>query len=151
MGIDVDPCLFFTKQQVEDLTARNFNPGDCLALFFSCDKGYTLLACMGMTMTQEEKYRVREEAEDKSKTNRSLSEALQLKSTDHPTPPDHFQTFKLLLGTFAGMLCVMFGGGCDYYNDVYGAQCVLKEKGVAMLADQFTPHKIRQYCWTIID
>ena len=28
---------------------------------------------------------------------------------------------------------------------------VLKEEGVALLAQQFTPLKIRQYCWAFID
>ena len=26
VGIEVDPCLFFTKQQTEDFTCDNFNP-----------------------------------------------------------------------------------------------------------------------------
>ena len=53
IGIDVDPCFFLTKQQTEDLTSGNFNPGDCLALFVSCDRGVSILACMGMSLTQQ--------------------------------------------------------------------------------------------------
>ncbi len=32
-----------------------------------------------------------------------------------------------------------------------GARMVLKEDRVALLAEQFTPIKIRQYCWAFID
>ena len=118
VGIEVDPCLFFTKQQTEDFTSGNFNPGDCLALFVLCDRGMSILSCMIMSLTQQEKHKSRETAEGESKSNRSLTEALQLRSNDPPAPPTHYQESKLLLGTFAGLLAVLFGPGCDYYTDL---------------------------------
>jgi len=114
VGIEVSPCLFFTKQQIKDFTSGNFNPGDCLALFVSCDRGVSILSCMSMTLMQQEKHKSREAAEGKSTSNHSLTEALQLQSTDPPAPSTHYQEFKLLLGTFAGLLAVLFGTGCDY-------------------------------------
>ena len=79
VGIEVDLCLFFTKQQTEDFTSGNFNPGDCLAQFVSCDRGVSILLCMSMSLTQQEKHKSRETAEGESKSNRSLTKALQLK------------------------------------------------------------------------
>jgi len=49
------------------------------------------------------------------------------------------------------LLAVLFGAGCEFYSDVLGARMLLGEDGVAMLADRFTPLRIRQYCWAIID
>ena len=51
-GIAVDPCTFFTKQQIDDFVAGNFNPGGYLALYVSCDRGVTLLTCMGKSLAQ---------------------------------------------------------------------------------------------------
>jgi len=90
MGIEVDPCFFLTKQQPEDLTSGNFNPGDCLTLFVLCDCGVLILACVGMSLAHQEKPKSRKMAEGASSTNRSLLEALQLRSaTDPPAPPDY--------------------------------------------------------------
>ena len=141
----MDLCLFFTKQQTEDFTSGNFNPGDCLAQFVSCDRGVSILSCMSMSLTQQEKYKSRETAEGESKSNHSLTKALQLRSNDPPAPPTHYQEFKLLLGTFAGLLVVLFGPGCDYYTDVFGARMILADEEVAVLVDCFTPLLLRQY------
>ena len=55
------------------------------------------------------------------------------------------------MGSFAGLLAVLFGPGCDYYTDVFGARMILADEGVAVLADRFTPLLLRQYVWTFID
>ena len=151
MGLEVDPGLFLTKEQIQDMVQGNWNPGECLATFYQCDKGCTLLMAQAMSLTQKQKHKAREEAEDVSVNNRSLAEALQLKSTDPPAPPSDFAGLKLLTATFAGVLATVFGAGNTYYQDILGARMVLKEEGVALLAEQFTPLKIRQYCWAFID
>ena len=81
------------------------------------------------------KHKSREIAEGASNTNRSVSEALQLHATDPLAPPDHFQTFKLLMEIFAGLLAVLFGAGYKFHSDMLGARMLLGEDGVAMLVD----------------
>jgi len=55
------------------------------------------------------------------------------------------------MGTFAGLLAVLFGAGCKLYSDALWARILLGEDGIAMLTDRFTPLQIRQYYWAIID
>ena len=44
-GFKIDPAIFFPLSIVEDIVSLSLNPGECVAIFTSIDKGLTHMAC----------------------------------------------------------------------------------------------------------
>ena len=117
-GTDIDHGVFFSKETIEDIVKLRPNPGNGHPTLNTAEKGVSILACLPRTQNEIEALRLKEQAADDSKANRTLAEALKLANMESRQPATGSLELKLNIATYLAKLWALFGETCHLYQKV---------------------------------
>jgi hypothetical protein len=92
-----------------------------------------------------------EQAVEDTKATRT-KEVERIASSTHRDPPTEYHTsLKLMIGTYATLLYVLFGPKCNLFSQVYKIYMVLNQDGVFANRAAFDALKCKQIAWAIFE
>jgi hypothetical protein len=150
-GIEIDHGVFFSKETIEDIVKLRPNPGDGHPTLKTAERGVSILACLPRSQNEIETIRIREQAAEESKTNRTLAEALKLAAMDSRQPASGSLELKLNIATYLAKLWALFGETCHLYQKVAQIHQLFRQPAVMAAKHAFTPLLCRQITWAIYE
>ena len=121
-----------------------------MATLESAGKALSIMACMCRTASEIEDIKVKEKAEQETTLVQTMGEAIVLKEGEKRNPPLNHSDLKRTVGTFTGLIYVLYGPACDFYKKLWGIYKALKHERVAEMEDKFTGTFCKKIVWAII-
>jgi hypothetical protein len=150
-GIAIDRSVFFSKETMEDIVKMRFNPVGLSATLTTCEKGVTNLLCLPRTAGEVEALKLFERAVEETMATRTLKEAEKLASSNKRDPPTDYFSLKVMVGTYAALLCVLFGEKCHLYEMMMKLYKILDLEEVFTNRYAFDALKCKQITWAIFE
>jgi hypothetical protein len=150
-GIEIDQGVFFSKETIDDIVKLRPNPGDGHPTLKTGEKGISILVCLPRTQQEIEAIRLREQAADDSRQNRTLAEALKLAATESRQPAANCLELKLNIATYLAKLWALFGEKCHLYQKGFQIYQLFRQPTVMAAKFAFTPLLCRQITWAIYE
>jgi hypothetical protein len=150
-GVEIDHGVFFSKETIEDIVKLRPNPGDGHPTLKTAERGVSILACLPRSQNEIEAIRIKEQAAEESKTNRTLAEALKLAATESRQPASGSLELKLNIATYLAKLWALFGETCHLYQKVAQIHHLFRQPAVMAAKQAFTPLLCRQITWAIYE
>jgi hypothetical protein len=126
--INCDKFLFLEAKFFEDLVALRFNPGGPVAQFHSAARGMSMLACRSLMAAKAWYCREYKEAAANTMHTQSLDELLKRNCGRTVAPASSYMDLKLNIGTYCGLLWLLFGDHCDYYKELLKIYQILDQE-----------------------
>jgi hypothetical protein len=137
--IETDYRVFFSKDTFNDIVRLRRNPGDGHPLLKTAKKGISILGCLLHTQNEIEALRLREQADDDSKSNTTLTKAIKLSTVDSRQPAIRSFELKLYIATYLAKLWALFGETCHLYQKVLQIFQLFRQPAVMAAKHAFTP------------
>ena len=150
-NMEIDQSIYLSDQTVEDIVKLNFVPGDGVAMYESCDRGVTVLACRPLSAAAKERLKQRERAKKESNATRTFEDSLKLMKTDPVSPPKDFDELRKCTNTYAALLFSLHGEFNDHYDKVYDVALMLKSNTIARRDVNFDRLLCSQIAWAYIE
>ena len=150
-GFKIDPAIFFPLTFVEDIVALNLNPGECVAIFSSIDKGLTPMACRPRSAAAVEYIKSVERAKEASDGNRTFDEALKLSKSDPTTPPEGYEDLCRMFVGYTGLIYALWGESNDLYQSLFRIITMLESDPVQMVRLNFSKSLCAQATWALCE
>jgi hypothetical protein len=150
-GIAIDRSIFFSKETMEDIVKMRFNPVGLSATLTTCEKGVTNLLCLPRTAGEVEALKLFERAVEETMATRTLKEAEKLASSNKRDPPTDYFSLKVMVGTYAALLNVLFGEKCHLYEMMMKLYKILDLEEVFINRYAFDALKCKQITWAIFE
>jgi hypothetical protein len=99
-GIAIYYGVFFSKDTIDDIVKVQPSLGDGHPTLKMAEKGVSILTCLPWMQHHIEAIRLREQALDESKQNRTLAEAIKLTASESRPPPGNMHELKLNIAKF---------------------------------------------------
>jgi hypothetical protein len=150
-GVEIDHGVFFSKETIDDIVKLRPNPGDGHPTLKTAERGVSILACLPRSQNEIEAIRIKEQAAEDSKANRTLAEALKLAATESRQPASGSLELKLNIATYLAKLWALFGETCHLYQKVSQIHQLFRQPAVMAAKHAFTPLLCRQITWAIYE
>jgi hypothetical protein len=149
--INRNKSLFLKAKFFEDLVALRFNPGGPVAQLHSVARGMSMLACRSLTAVEAEQSRKYKEAAASTKHTWSLDELLKRNRGCTVWPAASYMDLKLNIGTYCGLLWLLFGDHCNYYRELLKIYCILDREECFTIRTVYTKEVCACIRWAIIN
>ncbi len=136
--INRDKSLFLEAKFFEDLVALRFISGGPVAQFHSAARGMSMLACRSITAAKAEHCCKYEEAAANTTHTRSLDELLKRNRGRTVVPALSYMDLKLNIGTYCGLLWLLFGDHCNYYKELVKIYPILNREECFTIRNAYT-------------
>ena len=150
MKVELNVGVYFTDKMLKALVEMRPNAGGGMATLESTGKALSIMACMRRTASEIEDIKVKKKAEQETTSVRTMGEAIVLEGGEKKNPPLNYSDLKRTVGTFTGLIYVLYGAACDFYKKLWGIYKALKHERVAEMEDKFTGTFCKQIVWAII-
>jgi hypothetical protein len=149
--INRDKPLFLEATFFKDLVALRFNPGGPVVQFHSVARGMSMLACRSLTVAEAEQSHKYKEAAASTKHTRSLDKLLKWNRGRTVWPAASYMELKLKIGTYCGLLWLLFGDHCNYYCKLIKIYRILDREECFTIRTAYTKEVCTRITWAIID
>jgi len=150
-GTEINHGVFFSKDTIDDIVKLRPNPGDGHPTLKTGERGVSILACLPRSQNDIEAIRIREQAAEDSKPNRTLAEALKLAALESRQPASGSLELKLNIATYLAKLWALFGKTCHLYQKVAQIHQLFRQPAVMAAKQAFTLLLCRQITWAIYE
>ena len=133
---------FFT-----DIATGDLSLGELVATEHNINRGLTSQWILDVAYEYKPQKKDKEQADDETRHMRTWSEKLNLQRITTRLPPDTLQGIQLSSATFAGLVCVLFGKGCDLYTKIMGITAALHSPAMKKVKNLLPALTIRQWHW----
>jgi len=111
---------------------------EAVATQTNLDRGFSAQVGLEVTLEYISDETSKERARSESQNQRTYSESLSINKTTARSPPNGFESMKLALATYAGLLCGFFTETCPLYNDVMGLRAAMDLPQVSQKKGAYT-------------
>jgi hypothetical protein len=139
------------QETIKAIVDFHFNLGKGVAHLETASKGLSILACRSRTSAETKRICKHECTLLTMEKTRQLDELLRLSKGNTRTLADNFFALKLNIATLMGLVWVLFGMECDYYNGLHQVFKTLELKEVVAQKVRLTPENCHWITWAILD
>ncbi len=150
-GYAVNPTVHIPEHFFKEVLSLKVDYDEAVATYTNLDRGFSAQVALEVTLEYITAQTDKERARAESQNQRTYSESLAINKTAPRSPPIAFESLKLALATYAGLLAGFFTENCPLYKDVLALRAALDLPQVVQKKACYTPRVCMTHWYNVLN